>query len=286
MKKRLLTLAMLGLVLHGFSQNNLKGSKGNEVKQVENALDAAGGSTTYCASKGLSTANEYIQLVNFGGTDNVSGNNNGYLDATWDAADITAGQATTIQIKAGYTGAVRPEVWTMYIDYNQDGDFNDAGEKVGSMKTNTALLVNSKAFKIPATAKTGETRMRIQMHYNTLITDPCATFNYGEVEDYSVNISAAGANASNELLSNVSVSPNPVASSAVRLNYTLAKTGNITFKLSDANGFASSYKAGIQNKGANSYVINNLSSLHNGYYYVSVEQDGKVIGKITVLVAH
>jgi hypothetical protein len=285
MKKRLLTLAMLSLVVHGFSQNDLKNSKANK---AENALHAAG--TTYCASKGLSTANEYIQLVNFVGTDLVSGNNNGYGDYTWDTAYVTAGQTYTMQIKAGYTGAVRKEVWTLYIDYNQDGDFADARERVGSMMTNTNLLVTSKAFTISPTAKNGPTRMRIQMHYNTQITNPCATFDNGEVEDYTINISAVSglaATSQEELISTVSVSPNPVASSAMRLNYTLAKTGNVIFKLSDANGSAwSSYKAGIQNKGANNYVINDLSSLHNGYYYISVEQDGKVIGKITVLVAH
>ena len=73
----------------------------------------------------------------------------------------------------------------------------------------------------------------------------------------------------------------------MRLNYSLAKSGNITFQLTDANGIAyGNYKAGIQVKGANSYTISNLYSLHNGYYYVSVKQDGIVIGKITVLIAH
>ncbi|MBV9960688.1 MAG: M4 family metallopeptidase [Parafilimonas sp.] len=271
---------------------DLYGASSNEVKQVENAwyavgIGSAGGGITYCTSKGLSTANEYIQLVNFGGTDNASGNNNGYLDATWDTAYITAGQTMNVQIKAGYTGVVRTEAWTMYIDYNQDGDFNDEGEKVGSVKTNTTSLVTTKPFIIPLTAKTGKTRMRIQMHYNTVITDPCATFDNGEVEDYSVNISGGGIAAQNEMLSSVSVAPNPVNSSTARLSYTLASTGNISFKLTDANGLMQgNYKAGIQSKGANSYVLNNLSSLHNGYYYVSVEQDGKVIGKITLVVAH
>lgn len=272
---------------------DLYGATSNEVNQVENAwyavgIGAAGGGISYCTSKGLSTANEYINLVNFAGSDNVSGNNGGYGDFTSIVSDVVAGQTTTIQVRAGFTGVVRKEGWTLYIDYNGDGDFSDAGEKVGSaLVTSSAIL--TKSFKIPASAKIGLTRMRIQMHYNSIITDPCATFDQGEVEDYSVNITAAASIASTdqESITNVSVSPNPVVSSSMRLNYTLAKAGDVSFKLSDANGSAfGSYKAGIQSKGANNYVFNNLAALHNGYYYVSVEQNGLVIGKITVLVSH
>lgn len=268
---------------------DLYGASSNEVTQVKNAWfavgvgDAAGG--VYCASKGLSTANEYINLVNFQGSDYVSGNNGGYGDFTSVVSDVVAGQTAFIQVRAGFTGAVRKEGWTIYIDYNGDGDFADAGEKVGSGTAKTAAII-SKSFKIPATAKIGITRMRIQMHYNTVVNDPCATFNLGEVEDYSVNITAA-ASATENLITNISVAPNPVTSSSAKLNYTLAKAGNIIFRLSDAMGMAKgTYNGGKQLKGNNSYTLNNLSALHNGYYYVAVEQDGVVIGKLTLLVAH
>ncbi len=265
MKKYLLSIAMFATALPLFSQQN---------------------SSVYCSSKGVSTANEYIQLVNFGGTDLVSGNNNGYGDYSFITAEVTAGQTINAQIKAGYTGAVRTEAWTMYIDYNQDGDFNDAGEKVGCAKTSTTSLVNTKFFTIPATAKTGITKMRIQMHYNTIITNPCATFDYGEVEDYSVQISSAGAKA-NEMISAISVLPNPVNGSFAKLNYTLPSAGSISFTVADEKGFTqSSYKAGLQNKGANSYTLTNLSLLHKGFYYVLVKQDGNVIGKTSLLIAH
>jgi len=277
MKKNLLSFIMLCLSLHLFSQNNAPQNK----QQTATAVNA------YCSSKGSSTAFEYIQLVNFGGTDMVSGNNNGYGDFSWVTAYVTAGQTISAQIKAGYTGAVRPEAWTMYIDYNQDGDFNDAGEKVGSVKTNTASLVNTKLFTIPASAKTGETKMRIQMHYNTVVTNPCATLDYGEVEDYSVYIANANGKTNQEMISKITVFPNPVNSSIARLSYTLTSGGNISFKLSDSKGFMlSSYKAGIQNKGVNSYSLTNLAALHNGYYYVLIEQDGRVIGKTALLVEH
>lgn len=169
----------------------------NDVTQFENdrystRTGTPGNGVAYCTSSGASTAHEYIQLIAFGAIDYVSGNNNGYGDFTSVSADVTAGETYTIQGKAGYTGAVRKEVWTLYIDYNADGDFADADEKVGSTVTNTAFLI-TKTFKIPRTAKNGPTRMRIQMHYNTLINNPCAKFDNGEVEDYTINISGGSA---------------------------------------------------------------------------------------------
>ena len=277
---------------------DLYGANSNEVREVKNAWYAVGigesGGTgiAYCTSAGLSTANEYISKITFGSINNTSGDNGGYADFTSQSTTVTAGQSYTIKAQAGFTGSTRKEAWTLYIDYNGDGDFEDAGERVGSQVITSNKLLG-KSFTIPATAKNGTTRMRIQMHSNTIITDPCATFNNGEVEDYSIKISGGSnfaqpaSGESQSLISNISVLPNPVASSVLRVNYTLVNKGNISFRLSDAAGQSSyAYKAGLQNKGANNYTITNIASLHNGYYYLSIEQDNKIIGKITVLVSH
>lgn len=275
---------------------DLYGASSNEVNQVQNAwyavgIGSPGGGIVYCTSEGLSTANEFINSISFAGINNVSGNNNGYGDFTEMTGNVVAGQSYKIKGQAGYPGATRKEFWTVYIDYNQDGDFDDAGENVGTGSTSTSASV-SKTFQISPSAKTGTTRMRIQMNYNAAVTDPCATLNNGEVEDYSLNISGgSGITAYSEGqesdLKSLSVSPNPVNTSFVKLDYILSSAGNISFRLTDANGLTKgSYKAGIQDKGHNSFVLNNLSALRNGYYYVSVEQDGKIIGKETILVAH
>ena len=279
--------AMIGIAVYASTANS---RTAGAISSTVNAGNAAGGTVSYCPSSGASTAYEYIQLIDFGGIDYVSGNNNGYGDFTSVIGNIIAGQMYSIQGKTGYTGAVRNEVWTVYIDYNADGDFTDPGEKVGSTATSTPFLV-TKTFKIPQTAKNGLTRMRIQMHYNTRITDPCAKFKYGEVEDYTINISG-GSNTADDVLagnsiSDISVAPNPVTSSSIRVDYTLEKEGYMVFDLIAANGLTRrTYKAGIQTKGENSYQLNNLSSLHSGNYYISFKQDGIVIGRTSVLIAH
>lgn len=241
----------------------------------------------YCTISGT-TPHEYINNVTIGSINNTSGNNNGYGDYTALSTNLTAGTSTSITLTPGFTGTSYAEYWTVFIDYNQDGIFTNPSEKVATGNGKVAI---TRSFTVPSSAKNGSTRMRIIMHYGNGRTNTCGTYKNGEVEDYTVNISGGSslvsASQTESLLSSVSVSPNPVVSSSARLNYTLAKTGNIVLKLTDANGLSmGTYKPGLQNKGANNYTINNLSSIHNGYYYVSVEQDGNIIGRITVLVAH
>ncbi len=241
----------------------------------------------YCTIAG-NTTDEYINKVSLGSISNTSGNNNGYGDYTALSTNLAVGTSASITLTPGFTATSYVEYWTVFIDYNQDGVFTNPSEKVATGNGKVAI---TKSFTVPGTAKNGSTRMRIIMHYGNGRTNACGNYKDGEAEDYTVNISG-GSNlvAGNEtslLLSGVSVSPNPVISSSARLNYTLGKTGNIVLKLTDANGLAmGTYRPGLQNKGANSYTINNLSSIHNGYYYVSVEQDGNIIGRITVLIAH
>ena len=80
--------------------------------------------------------------------------------------------------------------WRIWIDLNQDNDFDDAGEMVGSRQVTISFgsfLDNDSPFTIPSTATLGKTRMRIAMKVGGYPT-PCETFERGEVEDYSVII--------------------------------------------------------------------------------------------------
>ena len=76
----------------------------------------------------------------------------------------------------------------MWIDYNNDGDFTDAGELVWSKAASTNTP-NSGTFTVPSGTSETSTRMRVSMKYNGVPTS-CETFTYGEVEDYTVNLEA------------------------------------------------------------------------------------------------
>ncbi len=142
---------------------------------------------SYCASQGNNSNFEWIERIQFAGIDNTSGNNGGYADFTGQSTIVTAGGTASITLVPGFSGTTYTEYWRVWIDYNQDGDFDDAGELFGQGNGTGTL---SGTLNISSSALEGPTRMRVAMKYNAYPT-PCETFTYGEVEDYTVVISAS-----------------------------------------------------------------------------------------------
>jgi hypothetical protein len=141
---------------------------------------------TYCASKGNSVADEFIGRVQLGTINNASGANAGYGNFTSLSTDLDKGAAATITITPTWPGTKYNEAYSVWIDYNKDGDFTDAGEQVWTKAASQTTPVTG-TFTVPSTASDGTTRMRVSMKYNAIPT-ACETFSYGEVEDYTVNL--------------------------------------------------------------------------------------------------
>lgn len=147
-------------------------------------------SLNYCTSKGNSVADEYIQKVELGTINNTSTGGNGYSDHTSISTDLEKGSSNTITITPKWTGTIYNEGYGVWIDYNKDGDFSDAGETVWT-KAKSKTSPVSGTFTVPSNAIEGPTRMRVILKYNATPTACEASFSYGEVEDYTVNITAA-----------------------------------------------------------------------------------------------
>lgn len=82
---------------------------------------------------------------------------------------------------------------TVFIDFDQNGSFS-MSETFGLGATNSSIGGNEVVsnIQIPLNALLGTTRMRITLvEGSTTIQSPCSYFTYGEVEDYSVNITSA-----------------------------------------------------------------------------------------------
>ncbi len=141
----------------------------------------------YCDSNGQSVADEYISRVQLGTINNASGaTSGGYADYTSLSTTLAKGESHTITITPAWTGTKYNEGYSVWIDYNKDGDFDDAGEQVFTQSATQTSPVSG-SFTIPAGAVESSTRMRVSMRYNTIPT-ACGSFNYGEVEDYTINI--------------------------------------------------------------------------------------------------
>ncbi|AZQ43839.1 fibronectin type III domain-containing protein [Nonlabens ponticola] len=144
-------------------------------------------SVQYCASKGNSVADEYISNFKLNAINKSStGNAAGYSNFTASSTDLAVGDSYTLEITPTWTGTKYNEAYAMWIDYNQDGDFNDAGEQVFTAAPSQNVLISG-SFTVPSGAASGATRLRVSMKYNALPT-ACETFDYGEVEDYTVNV--------------------------------------------------------------------------------------------------
>ena len=140
---------------------------------------------SYCASQGSSVADELIGNVTLGTINNTSTGGSGYTDFTNISTNLVVGTTQTITITPTWTGTVYAEGYAVFIDYNRDGDFLDSGETVFTNAATTATPISG-IFTIPLTATIGTTRIRVSLKYNGIPT-ACETFQFGQVEDYSIN---------------------------------------------------------------------------------------------------
>ncbi len=136
----------------------------------------------YCEAD-VATCDEYISRVTVAEIDNASGCT-GYGDYT-DKVTLmacNAGYPVTIEITGGYAA----DYGAVWVDWNQDQDFVDAGEAI-PLDICSGIGPYTGIITIPENAAEGETRMRIRLNYASP-PEPCGVTSYGEVEDYTVSV--------------------------------------------------------------------------------------------------
>jgi PKD repeat protein len=143
----------------------------------------------YCTSSGGSQSYEYIAGVAVADLNNSSGASP-YTDFTYLTAHVDQGDSVSVSLTPGFVSGSYTEWWKIWIDYNGDHDFEDTGEEVFAGSGSSTV---SGSFTVPGSAPLGDTRMRVSMSYSTY-PPVCGSFTYGEVEDYTVNISDGGGN--------------------------------------------------------------------------------------------
>ncbi|CAM1345760.1 GEVED domain-containing protein [Tenacibaculum crassostreae] len=235
----------------------------------------------YCTSKGNRNSYEWIDKVVIGGISNVTGAGaTGYSDFTSQVGTLVRGTTNSITLSAGFRSSSYTEFWGVWIDFNQNGVFEDSERVTSGSSSSSGDIVDSTVI-VPSNAVLGNTRMRVSMKYNSNQT-ACETFADGEVEDYTINIvatSSAGFNVSsignfnaeelgNEASSNIMAYPNP-AVDFVQLKLA-SKTKNMTYRIVNSKGRV--LKAG-RLSGENIDV----SNLNTGIYIVEVNDGQKLL---------
>ncbi len=140
----------------------------------------------YCSLQGKIQKYEWIKTVKIGNFINTSGASK-YSDFTGKTISLAPGSNAQVSLIPGFSGKAYLEAWRIWIDYNKDGDFNDAGELVfnGAKAGTTTGVIHVKS------SASGTTRMRIAMQYKSA-PPVCGLFTYGEAEDYTVHFSSNG----------------------------------------------------------------------------------------------
>ena len=160
-----------------------------------------------CSSAPASAADEDIFNVMIAATSNSSDCNTiptgpGSIPQVYSnyqgltPATVQRGSTVPFSISIGTCLNNYPNVSAIFVDFNQNGSYSDAGEQVyGSTSTPiTGPHTESGNFVIPTNATLGVTGLRvITSEQNTAITNPCLQYSWGETEDYTINIVAASA---------------------------------------------------------------------------------------------
>lgn len=161
--------------------------------------------TGYCPATG-STAGYFINnFSTTGGTLNITNNGSGLSAGGYgNFTGLTVSQQYygTVNFSSAYTGGTFG--FNIWVDWNNDLDFDDSGEKVyGSGSFNNA---NTGSFTIPASATLGNHRMRIRADYWATNPNQCGTITTGETEDYTLTVLALACSSNPSNLSASSVS--------------------------------------------------------------------------------
>jgi len=180
-----------------------------------NAMISTGGSSsgnistlTYCASSpGSADYYSTIDMVRLiGDNDSISNNTtsqcDSYEDYTTQFTSLTPGNTYTVDVNLGSCtpGQYSTDSAKVFIDWNIDGDFNDAGETVGIFGGIQTPNYNSITFTVPTIGFYGATRMRVVSQFQGSGSGPVSACDvgaygsgwiqpwFGSTEDYSIVI--------------------------------------------------------------------------------------------------
>jgi hypothetical protein len=208
---------------------------------------------------------EWIERVEFGDIDHLSFKTH-FGNFTSVSTEAPLGETMKLTITPAFSWEVFEEYFRAWIDFNQDGDFEDAGEMVLEAAGTAAVSAD---ISIPHDAVLGPVRMRVAMQRGQY-PEQCEDFLHGEVQDYTVifvqadNWSPDNENTSGK--SSLKLSPNP-AKSTLAVRFSTKHSGPVRMQVMSAGG------ANLINERFNllegdHYIELDISTLPAGTYHL------------------
>ena len=188
-----------------------------------------------CASQGTTQYNTSTTRVIFNTIDNATGKPAGYSDYTNISTAVNRNTTYDLTVQVNTDGNYQTGT-LVWIDWNQNCDFDDAGEEytlgTASNQVDGETSNSPLSILIPSDASLGQTVMRVSTQYNAYPTSCQQNFD-GEVEDYTLNvislISWTGTTSSDwSTTSNWSTGAVPTSSDIVVIDGTFANEPTIS----------------------------------------------------------
>lgn len=227
----------------------------------------------YCTASSVNGGYERIVNFSLGSINNASSYSN-YSDYTSLSTSVAKGSSYPFTVNLGNSTS-NDQVF-IWIDFNHDGDFTDANEKVYSSPQSAGPFSGN--ITIPTTSTTGSTRMRIRLHdsqYGPNIT-PCGTSDWGEVEDYSINVLSQPTGLQEIEMNMFKIFPNP-ANTFIHLEISDPSLANYQVEVSDLLGRVQNVSMDI----SDSFYSINIETLLQGIYFVQIKNSAD--NKISIL---
>lgn len=247
----------------------------------------------YCTptySNGCSSGSDAIVNVTLGTLNNNSGCPASPYYTFFNAVTVPTLIQTipqNLSLTFGSDGSQYAGVW---IDFNHDGDFNDAGEFVASNSTSAgANGTVTFSITVPVTALTGNTLMRIRGGNDSQLGNtPCGTSSsgYGETEDYIINIIPAtpcsGTPVAGTIPSNVTICRG-TSTTLAATGYTTGVTGiSFQWEQSSDNGVTDPWAPAPGGSGATTATFTTPNIGSATYYRLKVTCAGSGLSDTTI----
>ena len=190
-----------------------------------------------CESTGNTAYVTSTTRVVFNTIDNPSDKPGAYSDYTDISTSVKPDEVhdLTVQVNTDGNYTVHTLVW---IDWNQDCDFDDENEEydlgTANNQPDIATTLSPLSVTIPSDALLGSTSMRVSTKYNSDPTS-CMTGQDAEVEDYTIEVIDETASLEDDAFEGFNLYPNP-SNGNFNLQFNTTSSDRIELQLFDITG--------------------------------------------------
>ena len=222
----------------------------------------------YCEAEANRPWNAWISGVEFAGINHDLNKKNKYAYFLDDTAFVQSGATEQITVTSSLSWITEVLHYKVWIDFNQDGVFDDANEAVAYIVNPETIYgaptdIMQASINIPTSAVSGDTRMRISMAWNEE-PSPCGVHESGEVNDFNITIESGNGTPAN-------LSPTAVLSTSATMGTAPLSISLDASASSDVDGSISSVSWDLGDGNSADGFAYDYTYIEPGNYTVTLE---------------